>query len=123
MEVVIIGEHECSGRHGFICGVGICVGGVNSYPVELEPENHKVVIPATNLIPRCVYICNDMDSSVTKAPRSIVPQIGSDLRLRLWDYEGQTGRVLAYDTKYVYPQDNPYGRGGLPSTLRSECFW
>jgi hypothetical protein len=59
-----VGEHEFSGRHGFICGPGEHIRGIASYQVQLEPGK-LVTIPAANLVPRCVS--NYLDGGVTKA--------------------------------------------------------
>lgn len=67
IEVEVTGDHELSGRHGFICGVGDRIRGIGRYQVELEPEKSRVYIATTNLLPRCVYVHNYLDGSVAKA--------------------------------------------------------
>jgi hypothetical protein len=106
MEVLIIGAHELSGRHGNICVVGEYACSVGSYLVELESEKRKVWIPATSLAPWCVFLSLWM-VVLLMFQRSLLPQIGSDLGIRIGEYAGKRGQIVSHDDQNVTLRVNP----------------
>lgn len=114
-EVIVMGDHELSGQRGVICGVGEYIRGIGTYQVELGPQKRRVWIPGANLAPLCViHVC--LDGSIAQVSLRILPQIGSDLGIRLGDYKGQTGQVMSFDKKNVTLRISPTmeASGGQP---------
>ena len=53
VDIMVVGTHEHSGRHGVICEPAVFNdSGIKSYVVRLEPHNEKVVVDVSNLVPR-----------------------------------------------------------------------
>jgi hypothetical protein len=54
-KVIIIGAHEFAGRVATICAPAeFNDSGIKSYTVQLEPNNHKIIVEVTNIILRLV---------------------------------------------------------------------
>lgn len=58
-DVLIIGAHEFAGQLATICAPAeFNDSGIKSYAVQLEPDNHKIIVEAANLVPRLVAELN-----------------------------------------------------------------
>jgi hypothetical protein len=57
--VLIVGAHEFAGRLATICAPAeFNDSGIKSYTVQLEPDNHKIIVEVANLVPRLVAELN-----------------------------------------------------------------